>query len=178
MEPLLKELTKLDKLTDNASGKLKSPSISDSLDSLLQSLRDTKERLEAGTETQDTLIQLVSTVEQRKKEVDDRQKEIYSSLSRFGKALDKVLHYPSMHSFLEIHTSGFVTEIHQLVAFLLTTVHLSIICNRIRENHRDPSSSDGSIRDRGDFHCSPYIILLVDSSNEYYRNPQLTSRST
>lgn len=111
MEAPLKELAKLEKLTEKTSAKSKSPSISDSLDSLLQSLRDTKERLEAGTDTQDTFTQLASTVEQRKKEVDDRQKEIYSSLSRFGKALDKVSTH-QCDSFLEIHKSDFVLEIH------------------------------------------------------------------
>jgi predicted nucleic acid-binding Zn-ribbon protein len=91
MEGTLKELAKLEKLTDSkTSAKGKFPSISDSLDSLLQSLRDVKDRLQAGTETQDTFGQLAVTVEARKKETEDKQKEIYSSLSRFGKALDKV----------------------------------------------------------------------------------------
>lgn len=155
MEAPLKELAKLEKLTENGFGKLKSPSISDSLDLLLQSLRDAKGRLEVGAETQVTLSQLASTIEQRKKEVDDRQKEIYSSLSRFGKALDKVL---SM-SFLEIHKSDLVAEIHQLITFLLPALHLSIISSRIGKNHRDPFPSDGSIRDRGDFRCSLYLML-------------------
>lgn len=90
MEGPLKELVKLEKLTDKGSGKGKSASIGTSLDSLLQSLRDVKDRLEAGTETGDTFGQLSKTVETKKKEVDERQKEIYNSLSRFGKALDKV----------------------------------------------------------------------------------------
>jgi hypothetical protein len=89
MEGPLKELAKLEKLTDKGSAKGKS-SISDSLDSLLQSLHEVKDRLEADTGTQDTFGQLAVTVEARKKEVEDKQKEIYSSLSRFGKALDKV----------------------------------------------------------------------------------------
>jgi DNA repair exonuclease SbcCD ATPase subunit len=89
MEGPLKELAKLEKLTDRTA-KGKSPSISDSLDSLLQSLRDVKDRLQAGTETQDTFGQLAVAVDTRKKEMEDKQKEIYSSLSRFGKALDKV----------------------------------------------------------------------------------------
>jgi DNA repair exonuclease SbcCD ATPase subunit len=90
MEGPLKELARLEKLTDKTSVNGKSPSISNSLDSLLQSLRDVKDRLEVGTQTQDTFGQLAVTVEARKKEVEDKQKEIYSSLSRFGKALDKV----------------------------------------------------------------------------------------
>jgi DNA repair exonuclease SbcCD ATPase subunit len=90
MEGPLKELAKLERLTDNASAKGKSPSISDSLDSLLQSLRDVKDRLEVGTETQDTFSQLAMTVDAKKKEVKDKEQEIYSSLARLGKALDKV----------------------------------------------------------------------------------------
>ena len=90
MEGPLKELAKLEKLTDKVSVKGKSPSISDSLDSLLQSLCDVKDRLNAGTQTQDTFGQLAVTVEARKKEIEDKQKEIYSSLSRLGKSLDKV----------------------------------------------------------------------------------------
>lgn len=90
MEGPLKELARLEKLTDSVSTKGKSSSISDSLDSLLQSLLDVKDRLEAGTETEDTFGRLALTVEAKKKEVDERLKEVYSSLSRLGKALDKV----------------------------------------------------------------------------------------
>ena len=90
MEGPLKELAKLESLTNNALPKGKSPSVSASLDYLLQSLRDVKDRLEAGTHTQDTFGQLALTVEARKKEAEDKAKEIYSSLARLGKALDKV----------------------------------------------------------------------------------------
>lgn len=90
MDAPLKELAKLEKLTEQSAGKGKSASIGDSVDSLLQSLRDVKDRLEAGTETDNTFSQLAITVEARKREVDERQKEIYSSLARFGKGLDKV----------------------------------------------------------------------------------------
>lgn len=87
MESLLKELEKLERLTAKSPVKGKIP---DSLDSLLHSLNDSKAQLEGGASLAETLTQLLQTVEAGKKEVDERQKEIYSSLSRFGKALDKV----------------------------------------------------------------------------------------
>jgi len=67
----------------------KAPSILDSLDALLASLQDAKEVIQAG-DTYEPLQALAQVIEMRKKEVDDRQKEVYSTLSRFGKALDKV----------------------------------------------------------------------------------------
>ena len=91
MEGPLKELAKLQKLvSDSSSSKGKSPSINDSLDSLLQSLREVKDRLQHGTATDETLTILSKTVETRKKEIDDRQKEVYNAIAKVGKALDKV----------------------------------------------------------------------------------------
>jgi hypothetical protein len=88
MDGPLKELSKLEKLT---SGPLKGKvSISDSLDSLLQSLREAKDAIQPGTVSPDLLLQLSQTVDVKKKEVDERQKEVYNSVSRLGKALDKV----------------------------------------------------------------------------------------
>lgn len=85
----LKELAKLENLTAGSS-KGKSPSITVSLDSLLESLTRVQDRLRVGTVTEDTFTALSKTVDARKKEIDDRQKEIYSSIARLGKALDKV----------------------------------------------------------------------------------------
>lgn len=62
----------------------------ESLDSLLQTLRNTKAQCEAGEVPVSQIMQLPSAVEKCKKDVDDRHKEIYSSLARFGKTLDKV----------------------------------------------------------------------------------------
>lgn len=90
MDGPLKELTKLEKLTSNASAKGKTPSVNDSLDSLLQSLREVQDRLKAGTVTGETLTILAKTVETKKREVDERIKEVYNSLREVGKALDKV----------------------------------------------------------------------------------------
>ncbi|KAI0950306.1 hypothetical protein AcW1_005939 [Taiwanofungus camphoratus] len=90
MDGPFKELAKLEKLTSNASSaKGKSPSIADSLDALLYSLREVKDRIQAGSASGETLVLLAKTVEAKKKEVDERQKEVYNSLTRYGKALDK-----------------------------------------------------------------------------------------
>ncbi|PCH38249.1 hypothetical protein WOLCODRAFT_136130 [Wolfiporia cocos MD-104 SS10] len=89
MDGALKELDRVEKLASNASLKGKSPSINDSLDSLLQSLREVKGRLHAGTATAETFSVLAKTVDSRKKDVDERQKEVYNSLGKVGKALDK-----------------------------------------------------------------------------------------
>ena len=91
MEGPLKELAKLEKLAAGTpSAKGKAPSVDQSLDALLDSLRNVKERFQAGTGSQATLETLAKTVEEKKKEVDDRQKEVYNALAKFGKALDKV----------------------------------------------------------------------------------------
>lgn len=90
MDGPLKELAKLEKLTAGGSGKGKAPSISDSLDSLLHSLHEARDAIQPGTVSPDLLLHLSQTVELKKKEVDDRQKEVYNSVSRLGKALDKV----------------------------------------------------------------------------------------
>lgn len=92
MDVALKELDKLEKLTSDAPsmGKNKTPAIQDSLNSLLHTLHVQKKRLEAGSASETELATLARTVEARKKEIDERQKEIYNSLARYGKALDRV----------------------------------------------------------------------------------------
>jgi hypothetical protein len=92
MDGSLKELAKLEKLTAKSSGKGKSASIDDTLSSLLQSLHQAKANIEADGVSEGVVAQLVQVVDAKKKEVEDRQKEVYSSLSRLGKALDKVTH--------------------------------------------------------------------------------------
>jgi hypothetical protein len=87
MEGPLKELTKLERLTA-AYGK--APSIADSLDSLLGALQNAKQQCQDLGEDEIALFQLGQTIEAKKKEVDERQKEVYSSVARLGKALDKV----------------------------------------------------------------------------------------
>lgn len=87
MDASLKELTKLEKLTA-ANGR--GPSIGQSLESLLKALHDARAAFVAGNCSEEDLKQLALIVEAKKKEIDERQKEVYSALSRLGKALDKV----------------------------------------------------------------------------------------
>lgn len=103
-EPIYKELDKLDALFELSSPALpntgstkktknKSKSIQTSLDTLLASLRDAKTRLsdDAGEGTSEEVALAVSAaVELSKKEIEERQKEVYNSLNRMGKALEKV----------------------------------------------------------------------------------------
>lgn len=88
MDAAHKELEKLEKLTSSAKSKY--PSVPATLDSLLQLLRDERVRVQAGTATPGTIEALASSVEAAKKDLDERQKEIYNSMSRYGRALDKV----------------------------------------------------------------------------------------
>jgi hypothetical protein len=99
MDGPMKELSKLQQLTNPSSSgakKSKTPSVDASLDSLLSSLRDVRAQVENGTATGVTLAALPKTVEARKKEVDEKQKEVYNAIAKLGKALDKVrfnMHY-------------------------------------------------------------------------------------
>ncbi|TFK42630.1 ubiquitin-protein ligase E3 [Crucibulum laeve] len=86
MEGPLKELAKLEKLT---VAKGKAPSVADSLDTLLHSLKQIRESVGVSEPIGGEFQGLVHLVDAKKKEVDERQKEVYSSMSRFGKALDK-----------------------------------------------------------------------------------------
>ncbi|KAL0946957.1 hypothetical protein HGRIS_013113 [Hohenbuehelia grisea] len=119
MDAALKELDKLEKLTSQTSSKGKSPSIADSLDSLLQSLRDVHTRCTSGEATPADLSQLSKVVEGKKKEVDERQKEIYSSLSRLGKALDKKFSTP-----LPNYTDLFTSDISVISLERIVALHL------------------------------------------------------
>ncbi|KAI0637076.1 hypothetical protein C8Q77DRAFT_1215897 [Trametes polyzona] len=90
MDGPLKELARLEKLAAGTpSAKGKAPSVDQSLDALLEQLRNTKERFLSGAGSKATLETLAKKVDEKKKEVDDRQKEVYNALSKFGKALDK-----------------------------------------------------------------------------------------
>lgn len=91
MDGSLKELAKLEKLASGApAGKGKAQSLAQSLDALLDSLRIAKERFLNGVGSQATLDTLAKAIEDKKKEIDERQKEVYNALARVGKALDKV----------------------------------------------------------------------------------------
>ena len=90
MEAALKELAKLERLASSSSSKGKSPSVEDSLDSFLRTLRETKESIQTGAANEATFSALSQKADSTKKDIDDRQKEIYNSLAKFGKSLDKV----------------------------------------------------------------------------------------
>ena len=87
MDGALKELAKLGKLT--ADGKAKSPPIDQTLDALLTTLRGEREKVQSGCASSGTFEGLATEIESLKKDLDERQKEIYNSISRYGKALDK-----------------------------------------------------------------------------------------
>lgn len=91
MDGPLKEFARLENLASGAPLiKGKAPSIEQSLDALLDSLRKAKARFQAGTGSQATLVALAKAAEDRRKEVDERQKDAYNALAKVGKALDKV----------------------------------------------------------------------------------------
>ncbi|KAI0646947.1 Sfi1 spindle body protein-domain-containing protein [Trametes meyenii] len=109
MDGPLKELAKLEKLAAGTpSAKGKAPSLDQSLDALLESLRDARESFQAGTGSQATLVALAKRIEEKKKEVDDRQKEVYNALAKFGKALDKKFTNP-LPSYDPLFTSSEAT---------------------------------------------------------------------
>ena len=121
MDASLKELTRLETLTASNG---KSPSVIDSLDSLLASLREAKEEFLVGNYTGERLNQLTQTIESKKKEVEDRQKEVYSVLSRFGKTLDKV----SGILMLSLDSDTFTIEISNAVALVPRFILLCVFC--------------------------------------------------
>ena len=92
MDGPLRELGKLETLS---SGRSKGTTIQGSLDSLLKSLHEAKDEIAAkGGVDPSQLRDLSQAAEGRKKEIEDKQKEVYSSMSKFGKAWDKV-RYPA-----------------------------------------------------------------------------------
>lgn len=88
----VQELAKLRAVTEGTS-KGKNPSIEGSLDSLLQTLYQVKDKMETEPVTEDTLALIAQTVEAKKKEIDEKQKEIYNAIVRLGKTLDKTFSF-------------------------------------------------------------------------------------
>ncbi|KAF9264727.1 hypothetical protein L218DRAFT_979426 [Marasmius fiardii PR-910] len=85
MDGPIKDLSKLEKLTSNSRSK--TASINDSLDSILQVLEQAKK----GDLEWKKVVEIIET---KKKDIDERQKEIYSSMSRLGKSIDKKFSTP------------------------------------------------------------------------------------
>lgn len=104
MDTPLKELARLEKLqafssprsTPSKTVPKESPSVSETVDSLLSSLQELKQRVEAGTTSEEVVHDVVRLVEEKKKELDERQKEIHGSLGKLGKAIDKVSAIPPL----------------------------------------------------------------------------------
>jgi hypothetical protein len=86
MDAPLKEVAKIEKL----SSKERFYPAHDSLEVILSALREARSQVLARHANEHTFTHLSSLVDTKKKEIDERQKEMYSSLSRLGKALDKV----------------------------------------------------------------------------------------
>lgn len=123
MDTQLKELAKLEKLTmSSGSVKGKSPSIEDSLDTLLGSLQRSRERIQSDSISQDIFKDLVAKVESTKKDIDERQKEIYNLLAKLGKAMDKVRNLARL---LSSFAEAFSLEILYSTTILSALVHLT-----------------------------------------------------
>ena len=123
MDTQLKELAKLEKLTmSSGSVKGKSPSIEDSLDTLLGSLQRSRERIQSDCISQDIFKDLVAKVESTKKDIDERQKEIYNLLAKLGKAMDKVRNLARL---LSSFAEAFSLEILYSTTILSALVHLT-----------------------------------------------------
>ncbi|KAJ8078725.1 hypothetical protein PM082_013008 [Marasmius tenuissimus] len=93
MDVLLKELTKLEKLTAS-NGRGKTVPIKESLDTLLSTLEHRKQMVETEGVTPESWKGVTDILESKKKEIDERLKETYSSMSRLGKAIDKKFSTP------------------------------------------------------------------------------------
>ncbi|CAE6461702.1 unnamed protein product [Rhizoctonia solani] len=104
LETLLNELNHLQSATDitgktarattgkKAKSKAPAPPISQSLDALLSNLHELREKIvDGGTSAanEDEFKALAKTVDDKKKDIEERQKEVYASLARMGKLLDK-----------------------------------------------------------------------------------------
>lgn len=162
MDIALKELEKLQKLTDFEPSKPSSSisiltaaslaskgkattSVADSLDGLLASLRDIKERLEAGSASEDDIQSIGTIIDERKKEVDDRQKEVYATLGRIGKALDKVI---SLDSTIDLRAQNYFHFHLETCESCPRATGSLYVCRSSRGNGTDDCSSpspDGSV---------------------------------
>ncbi|KAF8894510.1 ubiquitin-protein ligase E3 [Infundibulicybe gibba] len=136
MDGPLKELAKLERVSSN---KGKAPSINSSLDALLHTLQEAKQAITSTQEVdQDTILQIVQAVENTRKEVDERQKEVHSAISRFGKSLDKK--FPgTLPTYPELFTSrSSVSALERTVALhLLRTGQFDAVETFLEESDVD-----------------------------------------
>ncbi|KAG8706891.1 hypothetical protein FRC08_000810 [Ceratobasidium sp. 394] len=113
MADLLTELSKLQSATDitgkasrttstkKTKTKAPAPAVGQSLDALLSHLHELKHKLSvaelaegelqsnSSDLSEDDLVSLTKVIEERRKDIEERQKEVYASLGRMGKLLDK-----------------------------------------------------------------------------------------
>ncbi|KAF9005603.1 ubiquitin-protein ligase E3 [Cyathus striatus] len=86
MDVPLKELDKLENVTAPEG---KDSPVLDTLNSLLRSLGEIKQSLESDGATSSSIQHLQFVVDAKKRTLDERQKEAYSCMVKFGKSLDK-----------------------------------------------------------------------------------------
>ncbi|KAK2466960.1 hypothetical protein APHAL10511_001218 [Amanita phalloides] len=134
MDAPLKEVAKIEKLPSKG----KFYPAHESLDSLLSSLDEARSQILAGNADEQTFVHLASLVDARKKEIDDRQKELYSALSRLGKALDKKFPNP-LPSYSNLFSSSeSVTALERTIALhFLRTGQFEISETFIKESSVD-----------------------------------------
>jgi len=156
MDAALKELTKLEKYTDSNSS-----SIHHALNSLLQALQDGKAALLAGQSSEDCLEQLATAVEAKKKEIDERQKELYTILSRLGKALDKVLHETITCGIPALTPWNIVLEISNTATILPRAFLFYFVNSCTRTDYCVALSEDRSIRSSRNFSVCPSPSYLI-----------------
>ncbi|KAG9102209.1 hypothetical protein FRC06_002207, partial [Ceratobasidium sp. 370] len=87
--------------TKKTKTKAPAPAVGQSLDALLSHLHGLKDKLSvaelaegeskanSSALSEDDLVSLITVVEERRKDIEERQKEVYASLGRIGKLLDK-----------------------------------------------------------------------------------------
>lgn len=94
MDSAIKELSKLQKtnipIVSADKEQFTSNPTARSVDDLLNQLYELKERLVKGVASLEDVTAIPNILAQKKKEIEEKQKEQYVNIARFGKVLDKV----------------------------------------------------------------------------------------
>ncbi|KAF8654176.1 hypothetical protein AX16_003705 [Volvariella volvacea WC 439] len=135
MDLPLKELAKLEKLVSSEG---KPQSITGALDSLLTIFQEAKTQLQSGSDQDVVIQQIVQAVDGKKREIDDRQKEIYNASNRLGKAIDKKFS-SSLPSYPDLFSSpGSTAALERTIALhLLRTGQFEIAETFLEETNAD-----------------------------------------
>jgi E3 ubiquitin-protein transferase RMND5 len=103
MDGLLKDFAKIERAwsagaaVDPSSSKQKEQAIASTIEALVQSLRELREQLQAGGSAADVAGNVSRVVDETKKDIESRMKEIQNQITKFGKALDSVcIHYDTV----------------------------------------------------------------------------------